>query len=273
MKIEHPKYHVIKWEEPWKTSVILWRVHGNEPIGNEVFRTLIKDLKKIDAGTVILVDAHPAAAAKKVREIQTNLNRCFGMPGKTYEHFLANYIIKYFLSKADNLLDLHNMVKNESLIRFLITKHPRLAKYFHVDIAVTGMLETHPGTAVERMLLRGKLAILLEGWSVNNPPMENHDLALESTINWLKYIGNIQGNPEIYSDPKIMHANRKYHNVEPFKLVKPFKDFTPMEAWNLIWYDGNNKVYAKEKGKLIFANDYEEPDSECFSYLVETKTT
>ncbi len=258
-----PRVVTIDSKKPWKHTIIMWWIHGDEKSWFEVIERLIKELI-VDTWKVTLIQAHLEAKDKNQRQIEENLNRCFGVPWTSLEHILARHI-EICLDQADCLLDIHNTVKNESP-RFTVLEEPKLAKLFNVDKATFGLLNMYGNSSCGYMVAQGKEAITLEaGWTETNP-VDNMKFAYDAAINFLKYTKNIQQEEVYYEKPEALTFDYLYRNSWVFTVAKAFRDFTELKEGDLIGMDGDMEVRAQNDGYLLFANNYSEPNSECFLF-------
>lgn len=112
--------------------LVVGGVHGNETSGIE----LVKKIKKYPINGFTTLLANPDAVKKKVRYIETDLNRSFGKLPISLEEKLATKICKK-TKKFDLVLDFHNTDSNFSTCAILTCKpsniHYFLASYFGLD--------------------------------------------------------------------------------------------------------------------------------------------
>ncbi len=101
-----------------KKVLVFAGVHGNEPFGLKVLGKL-----KESSSPIQMLVAHPEAIAKRVRYIESDLNRSFNGKSKTLEERLAVSIKKELVhSKPDIVIDLHTSVSNCGLTG-IVTKY------------------------------------------------------------------------------------------------------------------------------------------------------
>ena len=99
--------------QPGKTLVVTAGVHGDEYVGIQAVRELLRQLSPGElSGQVIFVPVVNAggffAGTYRVPEDGENLNRCFpGVKGETYTWNMASVLEAALYPQADFLLDLH----------------------------------------------------------------------------------------------------------------------------------------------------------------------
>lgn len=91
-----------------KKMLVVAGVHGNEPFGLKVLGKLKEEISSIQ--TLV---AHPEALAKRIRFIESDLNRSFTGQSNTLEERLAVSIKKELVdSQPDMVIDLHTSVSD-----------------------------------------------------------------------------------------------------------------------------------------------------------------
>ena len=106
---------------------ILAATHGNEPLGLNVLRAIEgKTFKHQYEGFI----GNPLALEKKVRYVDTDLNRCFGPKGvkKGIEAKRANELTELIKDKFDFLLDIHTTTSEMGITVILTSDDPRTRK-------------------------------------------------------------------------------------------------------------------------------------------------
>lgn len=93
-------------------------VHGNETGGIEASFEIAQDLANLPSGNFLFALGHPEAAARGLRFIDRDLNRCFSGQGQAVEYQLAKRL-EPLVKKANYVLDLHQTVQ-PSLSPFLV---------------------------------------------------------------------------------------------------------------------------------------------------------
>ncbi len=87
--------------------LIIGATHGDELLGTKLYPYILRKHPEL-LEYVDFIVGNPKAYAQKVRYTQSDLNRCYGKQGSTYEHARARYIAHYInITKPDLVLDMH----------------------------------------------------------------------------------------------------------------------------------------------------------------------
>lgn len=113
-----------------KKVFIVAAIHGDEPFGLKVLGKLRESDSAKSLQTLV---AHPEAIAKRVRYIESDLNRSFNSQNNTIEERLAHSIKKEVMqSNPDIVIDLHTSVSDCGATGIVTTYSPenhKLAEY------------------------------------------------------------------------------------------------------------------------------------------------
>jgi len=99
--------------------------HGNEPVGVEVIKALRAQKPKSNFHTYETFIGNPKALEKKVRYIDSDLNRAFGKKGQPigYELQRSKELEQQIRGKFDLIIDLHTTTTNMGLTAILNNTH------------------------------------------------------------------------------------------------------------------------------------------------------
>lgn len=110
--------------------LIIAATHGNEPIGPRFYSYLLS--KRADLlENVELIIGNPRAFAKRVRYIESDLNRSYQIGKSTYEQRRANEIEEYVkFTKPDLVIDMHSTACIQPRIMIVRNLHSQMVKRF-----------------------------------------------------------------------------------------------------------------------------------------------
>jgi len=253
-------------KNPWKVTVIMAWVHGDERAGIDAFKKLIPIIK-VSSGTVYFVLANLKAIEQNVRFTEKNLNRCFRkrISWNTYEENRAREI-RNILNKADSLLDVHNTI-NKVDWPFLIGEKFELAQYFPIQRFLSWIDAVEKWWSDGYMLNIWKIGFCIECWPLFDSGWST--IAEQAILNFLKVMGNIEWKPEILSKPVHIACEKMYKSkTNNFKLIKVFTDFEEIKKWEIIGYDWDKKIVAPRDWLVLFAHDTDAIGKEMFLFTV-----
>jgi hypothetical protein len=164
------------------------------------------------------------------------------------------------------LLDIHNTTSFYNSVKFLISEYKDFWKYFDIKYIISWFDNLHPWWSDSYMNSIWKKWFCLECWSINFwDKKESEKLAEKSIINFLKLTWNINWKVEIFNNQKFIKFDYIYKNKTlNFKFKKNFKDFEKIEAWEIIAYDWEEKIKAKENSYILFSYKPSKIWDECF---------
>ncbi len=258
------KNSIIKIESkiPWKITVIMAWVHGNEKSWIIAIQKLIP-LIKIETWTVYFIFANLKAIEQNIRFVEKNLNRCFKkrIIWTSYEDKRAKEIRK-ILKKSDYLLDIHN-TNNTQSEPFIISEEKDIGKYFPVKKIITWLNVIHAGGSDGYLWSLNKVWVCIECGSISDPKWAL--LAENAIINFLKYTWNISGKPNIFKNKIHIDCNYMYiSKTNTFTLSKKFKDFEKIKKWQPLWYDWNTPVLSDRNWCILFSKNTDKIWMEAF---------
>ena len=255
---------------PWKTTVIMSWVHGNELSWIKVMNSLIPNIKIIK-WKVIFIFANLRAIELWKREYKKNMNRCFLKENNwmLYEDIRAREIIRY-LDKADFLLDLHNTLNKENSIPFIISEYDNLSELFDVSFSIKWFDKLHPWWSDWYMNNIWKVWLCLESGSIYDD--NSCKIVKKSIINFLKYTKNISWKPKFYNDKKYIKFNKIYKNkTNNFIFTKKFRDFEQISKWDILAFDWNETIETNSDYYMLFPYVPKNIWDECFCLWKEYK--
>lgn len=246
-------------------------IHGNEKVGVLALNRLKENLTLL-CGTVHIIFGNPVAIERNVRYTESNLNRNFVKQkhAATYEERRALQIMN-ILDKCDALLDIH--AYNEPDLRpaaFAIcaSSSHKIVKQLPIQTVINGLSEKVPGSTDGYMTQQGKVGIVLEMGSVDNP--QSH---LEHVMSCITAF--LQAYKMIEPTPPSLPVKQSYYQADyvhkrknaSFTFTNKYTSLTPIQAGEVVAYDGNKKVIAKHDGAILFPRPNANIKSEVFWLL------
>ena len=259
---------ILKGKRKGPASIIIGGIHGNETCGVNAVKKIFSTLK-IDAGKVIIAFGNPKAIIKKLRFVESNLNRLF-RPSKqlskkeksSYEYSRMLFLKKY-LKQSDFLLDIHASFTPKSR-RFIICENNanKIIKYLPFNLVVNGFDAVQPGGTDYHMNKIGKIGICVECGYKDDP--KSNFIAEKAIKNFLIATKNIVGNKiqKLQKKIKIYKLYKSKSNI--FSLSKKFNDFEIIKKGQKIGIDGNREIRAGKKSIILFAQNTQKIGEEAF---------
>jgi succinylglutamate desuccinylase len=264
----YEKVIILKGKKNGPTSMIIGGIHGNETCGVTAINKILPTIK-IDAGKLIIAYGNPRAIQKKVRFIDSNLNRLFRSPSllskkekKSYEYKRALFLKKY-LNQAKYLLDIHASFTPKSRGFIICEKNAaRIRKYLPQSVVVNGFDNVQPGGTDFYMNKIGNVGICIECGYKDDP--KSTQVALKSINSFLIATGNIKEKIFI-NKQKIIRIYKQYKTkTNNFLLAKNFNDFDIVKNGQLIATDGYEEIKASKKSIILFALNTKNIGDEAF---------
>ena len=236
-----------------------------------IYVHLLKKDFYIDAWKVYFIYANTEAIKKNKRYIEKNMNRCFfnKVSGETYEEQRVQNIIPY-LKKSEYLLDIHNTTNKYASVPMLISEYPEIGKYFNVQYIVSWFDSLHPWWSDGYMNSIGEKWLCIECGSIYDNNWSK--LAKESIINFLRFTGNLDTKALSYKKQSYIKFDTIYKNkTNTFTFEKWFRDMEKIYAWQIIAYDGKEKIIAESNWYILFPDIPKNIWDECFVLWKEKK--
>jgi len=253
----------------WPTFVIFWWIHWDEIAWVKVIGKIVKQLEndeiKLLKWKLILAYGNEKAIKLWKRQIKYNLNRIFKEPyisEKKSEEYEIKRVqeLKEILDYWDILLDIHSTSSESEPFMF--------AEKFLDELEIAEKIWTK-----KIIIWWEKIAWNLLSWDTNSY-MHNfwkkaftlecwkHDskdaftVWYNISIKFLEYLWIIKEN--------IKKLNSKNDLIEMYKIAitktwkfqfsKNFNNFDNINKWDLIGYDWNDKIIAKENFIILLPN-------------------
>lgn len=270
----------------WPTLTILWWVHGDETCGVEVLNFLMENIR-IKVWKVILVHGNIEWILQGKRQTEKNLNRMFkneweysAEEKECYEYKRGQQIKKY-LDQSEASLDLHSSPSEWSPAFVICEKNAReIVEDFPFQNICAGFDYVEPWWTDYYMNKKQKIWICVECGNHNAPDAMNN--ALISTREFFKKFDMIDEkniekmNQKIWEVPKRKGRNKEYFRAQNaymtqtsnFRIEKQFDDFENIKKGQIIWYDWDEEIVAKNDGKILFARDRSQSWVEWFIEIV-----
>lgn len=264
---------------PGPTSIILAGIHGDEVCGLQAFADLLPTLH-ITHGRVIFSYGNPKAIEAHRRYTQMNLNRLFKQESayspeekESYEYTRASFL-KPLLLEADALLDIHASHTIGS--RPFVICEPTamdIAAFLPVDTVVTGLDAVQPGGTDGFMHRAGKVGICVEcGYIQDDSSTAVAKQAIEA---FLMAQGHMVSDVAVRPHKQVhVHIEELYRTKqEKFVLTKEFLDFEPVFKDQVLGFDGETPIAAKDDGVILFARNRNYRGGEAFLFGKQKERT
>lgn len=239
------------------TSIVIVGTHGNERCGIEAIERLIPTLT-VTKGRVLFAHGNPKAIEQDVRFTEANLNRMFKSDDLLSEKEKSSYeytrsqVLKGYMDQADALLDVHASNTPDSKPFIICDKRLNpIAKYLPFDLVVNGFNEIQPGGTESYMDAKGSFGICIECGYVNDKDSTN--IAERAILAFLAERGHIDQEKVTYPQSVIEVDELYLTKTNGFKIERQFDDFEKMTKGQLIGIDGDESVFARKDGVIIFA--------------------
>ncbi|MEA3304326.1 MAG: succinylglutamate desuccinylase/aspartoacylase family protein [Patescibacteria group bacterium] len=269
---------VIEGKEAGPTVAIFAGVHGDEVCGVEAFQKKLPEIT-ISRGKVFFVYANLRAIEENVRYTDANMNRCFGKDSdKHIEKALGSYEreraleLMPILDQCEALLDIHASTNKESTPFIICEPHsfdiaknlPDFPIRSHGwDDIETGGTDYYMNTVLTDSGVKGKGVCVECGYLADPFGQKRAENAL---LSFLRYFDMIDIDLDLVenTDQREIHAYDIYHTVIGFKKEREFYDFELLKEGEIIGYDGEVIIRAKENDVIIFPTNVEGSDKEAF---------
>lgn len=251
--------------KPWKVTVLMAGVHGNEPTWIETLQ-LFREFCQIDGWIVHIIFANIQAIQESKRYIDVNMNRYFQEWNSwdTYEIKRIEEILPY-LHDADFLLDIHN-TERENTEAFLLSSHSEVYKLFPVEKIINNIDDFEQWWSDGFMDRNWKVWICFEagsflGWlSIDEMQKIIH--------NFLIWTGNIDWEVVYIAwNQIILETTFQYiAQTDHCELITWFGDFTFLTVWTVIGKDWENIISAPHDWYIFFAHQKGKIGKEMFCF-------
>ena len=284
-------HHVIasiRGSEPGPTLIILGSIHGNEPAGTQAADRVLSQLGALGSrlrGEVLLLTGNTRALDRKVRYVDTDLNRIWTAANiQTIKQTIksgnaAHPNLSEALEQRELLVELENAFARARGEIFFVDLHTtsapgkpfatvgdtlrnrRFALNFPVTI-VLGLEEQIDGTLLEYVNNRGVITMGLEaGQHDAASSTDNHEAVI-----WIATVAtrNLrrQDVPELESRVALLTRTggrrvvevRHRHAISPhdeFKMEPGFTNFQPVRRGQLLAHDRKGEITARETGLVL----------------------
>ncbi|NBX50332.1 hypothetical protein EBT25_10395 [bacterium] len=255
---------------PGPSILIIGGIHGNERTGIAVVRRLQEELlsgkRFVVSGTLTIALGNPLAIAKDVRCIESrDLNRYFSAHALShddgsYEFIRANILAKCIL-EADVTLDIH--ATNKPSVPFVASKHDEahqaVYRWFQPEHVLVDPAYIfgggEPVTTEEYADVQGKVGLCLETGLAQDESVTPKTFS--SVVAYLTHAGVFGGEkaspPEDRSGVyQLTHAILREERPFSFANGRGMRSFEPLLSGQVLGYHGDEPVYVREEGVLIF---------------------
>ncbi len=215
--------------------------HGTEQIALKVLER-IKNIS-IKKGELITYIAHPVALKKKVRFIETDLNRSFpGNKRGSLEQKLA-YKIKQKLKNMDVVIDIHS---TESGIRetMIVTKYTKEIKEL-VKAVGPKYLFVMEVSKKSALISGSKIGLAFEYGK--DKDLKTLEGTMRGIVNILKAMGVVEGkcNPH-YKKTKVYVIQKPFPKTSSQKLIPTIQNFKFVKKGEVVAKDGGKYIRAPQ---------------------------
>ena len=280
-------HHVIasiRGNQPGPTLIILGSIHGNEPAGTQAARRVLSQFEKLRPylrGEVILLAGNTRALDRKVRYLDTDLNRLWTTAN--IQTIKAGNTISPDTSEAleqrELLVELEDAFARARGEMFFVDLHTtsapgrpfatvgdtlrnrRFALNFPVTI-VLGLEEQIDGTLLEYVNNLGVITMGLEaGQHDAASSTDNHEAVI-----WIATVatGNLRRQDLLGLESYVALLTRAggrrvvevrhRHAISPsdeFRMEPGFTNFEPVRRGQLLAHDRNGEIAARETGLVL----------------------
>jgi uncharacterized protein len=260
----------LKGSEKGPTSMILAGVHGDEMCGVEALEKVLPSLI-IEKGRILIGYGNPRAIEARQRSIETNLNRMFKNENllsedtkRSYEYGRAQFL-KNYLDQADAVLDIHASHTPDSQPFLICEANAKgIAKYFPIDLLVSGFDHLEPGGADYYMNSIGGTGMCLECGFLTDA--KSVQIAKESIMAFLKARGHIKNDLSPRAQSSVQMKKIYITKTDDFALAKTWADFEEVFLGQIIGVDGSEEIKAEKDGVILFARDKAKAGEEAFLF-------
>lgn len=268
---------------PWPTTTILWWIHGDEIAWVKTVDYLVNQIesKLLELLNWKLIFAYwneEAIQANK-RQIEHNMNRLFqdqylNSSSQDYEIQRAQELAQ-IMKQTDYLLDIHSTSSSTAPFIFAedIWNELKIANGIFHGKTILGWEAMADGSVISWdtngfVHQHWGMALTLEWWS--HKDVSTFEVSKQVSLSLLSFlwmtkniIENISHSWENYEMYKIQTSTSG--NIE---FSKKFNNFDQVETWDLIYTDGEEKIYAKENFTILLPNMNKniKPEQEIFYY-------
>lgn len=261
----------------WPTITILWWIHWDEIVWINVIDTIVKQIKNNEINLLkwklILAYWNEEAISKWVRWVDYNMNRIF--LEKYIKDFKYNWLevlrmrkIVEILDETDVLLDIHSTSSKSVPFMFAedlkneleVAKNTWIKKIiFWWENNDSDQIRWDTNSYVHK---QWAIAFTLECWQ--HKSKEAFSIWYDVLVNILMYYGFILDKNKEKKEVDLVEMYwveiTKYWK---FKFMDWIENFSNIKVWDLIWFDWNNKIIAKENfiillPKYIDTNPWDE---------------
>ena len=254
----------------WHNVILIAWIHGNEKSWQIFLEHFSDQLQKqeiqLRSWTITLINyANQRAVEQNVRQTEENMNRSFvaNNTSQSYEALEAQRIIQ-ILQSADVLIDIHDST-TQVTEPFLISEHSSMNQYFPFQKVVSGLDILHPWGTDGYMNSIWKKWFCIECWYFWDAWWES--IAQQAVINVLKKLWNLEWEAQSYEDQEYFTLDYIYTSkTKSVKLARPFKDFEKIKAWEVLWIDWSEHIFAPYDWVILFARETHKPWEEVFVF-------
>lgn len=124
--------------------LIVAATHGDELLGIEVYKRLLQRKSPL-LECIDFIIGNPRAYAAHNRHIDTDLNRCYGVDGDTYEHKRAQEIAHYIkVTTPDLVLDMHTTACKQPSCLIISSLPGEMKQRMLASSHITNVLQVKP---------------------------------------------------------------------------------------------------------------------------------
>lgn len=249
---------------PWKHTLILWSIHGNEVCGSIAIDRVAERIRswstRIISGQVtFLPRANRKAYDKWVREIEYNLNRLFGPRKALSEEHQITKLIEGYINNATFVLDLHSIHEGEGAFAF--QESPiEVAKEVIAWLPVSYFLldwerlygETTAMDTIAYATSRWIPWVTVECGNHTDP--KSIEIAEESINHTLAFLGHVDpATRDYHYETRKLYVKAKEIIYRPAgaKFTKDWKNFDVIRKWEVLWTADEWEYTAPYDGMII----------------------
>lgn len=273
--------YVFDTKKAWKTIWIFWWIHGNETAWIEAIEKLVKEIESWElellSWKLILALWNREAIKSWEREVKHNLNRLFKkqyLNEKTEENEIKRAKeLADIIEELDVLFDIHSVSSQSVPFMFAedIWNEIEIASnIFGWNIIIwwwdfSWWVISWDTDSYAHSLW--KIAFTIECWNHNDSWA--WEIAYSSSVHLLSYFWLVNDSDDYKAEKWKLIQMYKIQTTKTwkFKFVEAIDNFSYIKEWDLIWYDWDEKIYAKENF-IILLPKYKllKPWEEVFFY-------
>src|SRR3989338_6695361 len=254
---------------PGPMVLVVGGTHGDEPMGVQVIHALKEELKnQAVVGEIIVMIGNPEAVEKKVRFVDSDLNRFFGneaalknkpLQARLKEEVRAREIMP-LLKKVDYLLDIHSTLKPSIPFLYMenTKKHRKAVEEWSVPYIISpdyNFTNQAFRSCMDNIVdAHGGVGITYEtGWNQDNSHFESVLSNVKAFLKQTRAAFHDFKSNELPSAPQSLFIYKELiAQTKKFVFEKDFNNFAFVSKGEVIARDGTQCVSVDQDSYFIF---------------------